>query len=137
MSLRSFRAIRNKVIAKPKAWTEADIVATARQLLEEHAQRREEATALANLVCGNCEGSGSMPSTLMPGESLTCFACAGTGKPNDKIQAIPELLPEDHERMWKIEQLLVNYPAYRVAVLGVIKEFFPTMYAERAEAQPS
>ena len=109
------------------AFNEAQIVQIARVLLDEHVAAREAATRQLNAVCGNCTGSGTMPSTLMPGEFVTCFACAGTGQPNDKVQACPEMTPQDNERIWKIGQLL-NGP-HRVAILALIKERYPDLYS--------
>lgn len=127
-----FRSFRTS--PKPRKWDEADTVAIARQLLAEHAKSREEATKAANLVCGNCEGSGNAPSTLMPGQFVQCFACEGTGKPNDKMQALPPLSAEDNERIWKIGRLLKG--PHGGAVLAVVREHFPEMYRD-AEAVPS
>lgn len=129
-----FRSFGARTLGTPKNWSEAEVVTVARQLLAEHAQSREEATKAANLVCGNCEGSGNAPSTLMPGEFVTCFACEGTGKPNEKMLALPALSPQDNERIWKIGRLLKG--KHGAAVLAVVKEHFPEMYRE-TETVPS
>lgn len=126
MSARDFRSLGKPKLAR-KVWSEAEIVAIARQLLNEHAASREAATKAANLVCGVCKGACFVPSTLMPGETLACYACEGTGKPNDKAVNLPALGPEDHERIWKIGQLLKG--PHRFAVLQVIKEAMPDMYS--------
>lgn len=109
-------------------WTEAQVVSVARQLLEEHAAAREAAALAVNRVCGNCEGAGTMASTLVPGEVTKCWACEGTGKPTDKIQSLPELTPQDHERMWKLSRLVQG--EHGQAVLAVIRETFPDLYRE-------
>lgn len=113
------------------------VMQVARMLLEEHAQSREEATRAQNLVCGNCAGAGQVKSTLADA-MIACYACEGTGKPNDKIQALPELTAEDNERLWKLRQLLVKYPKQRGAVLSLIREYFPDMYRDgTAEGAPN
>jgi hypothetical protein len=134
MSVHAFKSYRPQN-GQQRDWTAQEVVAIARQLLEEHAAAREAATKAANLVCGNCQGSGRMPSTLMPGETLMCFACTGSGKPNEAVQALPDLTEEDRLRMWKIGQLLKG--KHRVAVLAVVREYFPEMYRADTEAQPS
>lgn len=133
-----FRSFGAKPLnGQKRIWSEEEVLLTARQLLEEHAASREAATAQHNLVCGNCRGAGNTPSTLMPGEVVTCFACAGSGKPNDAVQALPELSPEDNERMWQLRQLLVNFPKYRPALLALYREAFPLMYRDGSEGQPN
>ena len=111
---------------KPRHWSEAEVVATAKQLLTEHIERRIEATKAANLVCGLCEGTGKEASTLMPGERVPCHACEGTGQPNEHSIACPEFTAEDNERLWKIGQLLKG--PHRLAVLQVVKEVYPELY---------
>ena len=109
-------------------WTKEKVVSIARQLLEEHAAAREAATLAANRVCGNCSGSGNVDSLLMPGELTKCWACAGTGQPNDKITSLPELTPQDNERMWKLSRLVQS--EHGAAVLKLIRETFPEMYRD-------
>ena len=123
-----FRSFGPKSTAKvkPRHWSEAEVVTLAKVLLTEHVERRIEATKSANLVCGNCDGTGKEASTLMPGELVTCHACEGTGKPNEHSIACPEFTHEDNERLWKISQLLQG--PHRVAVLQVVKEVYPEIY---------
>jgi 1,4-dihydroxy-2-naphthoyl-CoA synthase len=97
---------------------------------------REAATKQLNQVCGNCSGAGNVGSTLMPGESVKCFACDGTGKPNDKVQSLPELNDEDKLRIWKLQQLLEKYPKSRLAIVSLIREQFPDMY-QGADGAPN
>lgn len=113
---------------KRVSFNEAETVAIAKQLLEEHATAREAATQQLNAVCGNCQGAGNVASTLMPGQTTPCWACDGTGKPNDKVQSLPELSEEDNLRIWKIGQLLKG--PHRAAIVALIREQFPTMYAD-------
>ena len=122
---RSFRSAPVKV-----AFTKDDVVRVARQLLEEHALAREAATRQANSVCGNCTGAGEVASILMPELMAKCWACEGTGKPNDKMVALPELTAEDNHRLWKLNRLLTGYPESRVELLAVIREYFPEMYRD-------
>lgn len=105
--------------------TEAEIVAIARQLLEEHAASREAATAAFNLTCGACQGSGRAHSEIAGGVT-TCWACGGDGKPNDRIKSLPALETADHERLYKIGQLLKG--PHRVAVLKLIREYMPDLF---------
>lgn len=105
--------------------TEADIVAIARELLEEHAASREAATKAHNLTCGACQGSGQAHSEIAGGQT-TCWACGGDGKPNDRIASLPALAPIDHERLYKLGQLLRS--PHRVAVLQVIREYMPDLF---------
>ena len=105
------------------------VIEVARELLAEHAASREAATKAENLVCGNCAGAGQVKSTLAD-LFVSCFACEGTGKPNDKIQALPDLTHEDRERLWKLRQLLLKYPKQRSEVLGLIRASFPDMYRD-------
>ena len=111
--------------------TEADIVAIARDLLEEHAASREAATEANNLVCGNCQGDGNAFSEIA-GEMTRCWACEGTGQPNDKVQSLPALSPVDHERLYKLGRLLAG--PHRVAVLGVIREYVPDLFKSEGAA---
>jgi len=126
MSARDFRSLKSNP-AKVQ-WTEAQVVDVARQLLEEHAAAREAATLAANRVCGNCSGSGNVDSLLMPGTLTKCWACDGTGQPNDKITSLPELTPQDNERMWKLSRLVQS--EHGGAVLKLIREQFPSMYQD-------
>lgn len=121
-----FRSYGAKPSAKPRSWSEAEVVTLAKQLLAEHTARRIEATKAANLVCGQCEGTGKTASTLMPGELVTCFACQGTAQPNEHSIACPEFTHEDNERLWKIQQLLKG--PHKLAVLQVVKETYPDLY---------
>lgn len=105
--------------------TEAEIVAIARQLLEEHAASREAATKALNLTCGACQGSGQAHSDIAGGVT-TCWACGGNGKPNDRISSLPALEPVDDERIYKLGRLLAG--PHRVAVLKVIREYMPDLF---------
>lgn len=133
MSARTFRSIKSTPVKV--SFSEEQVLAIARTLMEEHAAAREAATRQANMVCGNCKGAGNVASTLMPGQSLTCFACEGTGKPNDKVQSLPELTADDNERIWKIGQLLKG--PHRVAVAAMIREYFTQMYDDGSEGAPN
>lgn len=127
---RSLANTRARVNGVVKQWSEAEHVHIARELLTEHAAAREAAMRAANQVCATCIGAGTVASQLAPGLSVTCWACDGTGQPNDKMAiAVPQLGPEDNERLWKIGRLLEG--PHRVAVLAVVREFFPDLYAEK------
>lgn len=112
--------------------TEAEIVAIARQLLEEHAASREAATKAHNLTCGACQGSGQAHSEIAGGVT-TCWACGGDGKPNDRIQALPALETADHDRIYKLGRLLAG--PHRVAVLQLIREYMPDLF--KSEGAPN
>jgi hypothetical protein len=118
MSAREFKSLQ-----RPP--TEGEIVAIARQLLEEHAASRKAATDANNLVCGNCQGSGNAFSDIAQ-QITRCWACEGTGQPNDKITSLPALEHADHERIWKLGQLLQG--PHRVAVLAIVREFMPDLF---------
>lgn len=127
---RSLANTRARVDGVVKQWTEAEHVHIARELLTEHAAAREAAMRAANQVCATCTGAGVVASTVMAGHTVTCFACEGTGKPGEKAAiAIPAMTPQDDERIWKIGRLLEG--PHRVAVLAVVREFFPDLYAEK------
>lgn len=125
---REFRSLGNRPNPAKfrKAWSEADVVQIARDLMREHTEARNKAIAEANVVCGGCQGSGRAASVLMPGETVPCVPCEGTGKPNEQTASMPALGPDDKERMWKIEQLLKG--PHRIAVVRVIKEAMPDLY---------
>lgn len=107
--------------------SEAEIVAIARQLLEEHAASREAATQAHNVVCGNCQGSGTAYSEIAQ-QDTRCWACQGTGQPNDKIQSLPALEQADHERLYKIQRLLMG--PHRAAVLQLLRDYMPDLYRQ-------
>lgn len=122
-----FRSLGKPSPAKiRKSWNEAEVVAIAQELLTEHAAARAKAIAEANVVCGGCAGTGKANSILMPGETVPCVPCNGTGQPNEQTASMPALGPDDRERMWKIEQLLKG--PHRLAVVQVIKAAMPDLY---------
>ena len=129
MSGRAFRSFPSTPVKAE--FGEARIVGIARQLLDEHVAAREAATLAINQVCGNCKGSGRTEATIIVSSegpfTVPCYACEGTGKPNDKVQACPDMTPQDNERIWKIGQLLKG--KHRVAILALIKERYPEMYS--------
>lgn len=116
---------------KPPAPTESDVVAAARQLLEEHAASREAATKAANMVCGACQGSGQAHSEIAGGVMI-CWACGGNGQPNDRITSLPALDSHDRERLYKLQWLLCG--PHRSVVLKVIQEFMPDLYKTEGQA---
>lgn len=115
-----------KVNGHAKNWTEAEVIAITRRLMQEFVEARQAAIDAENVVCGNCKGSGQVPSTLMPGETLNCFACEGSGKPNDKVQSVPALTAEDNERLWKLGRLLRG--PYGASLIPIVREFAPDLY---------
>jgi hypothetical protein len=134
MSGREFRSFPSAPqAAKAGVFSEESVLAAARQLLAEHAAAREAAALAENQVCGSCKGVGTLPSTLMPGEVTKCWACEGSGKPNDKIQSMPALTEEDNLRIYKLGRLFENFPQYRTSLLALVRETFPSMYASAVD----
>lgn len=132
MSNRDFRSFGSSPRSvNPRNWNEAEVVAIAQALMLEHAEARQKAITEANLVCGECAGTGVTKSVLMPGEVVPCIPCTGTGQPNEHAASMPALTHDDHTRMWKIGQLLKG--RHRVAVLQVIKEAMPELYKDAPE----
>lgn len=133
MSSKAFRSFKTTPTLVRSSFSEEQVLTVARQLLEEHAASREAATKQLNAVCGNCQGSGTVASTIAAGHSTQCWACEGTGKPNDQAPTIiPEFTDEDNLRIWKIGQLLKG--KHRLAVVALVREYFPDMYAGREVA---
>ena len=118
MSARAFKSI-------PTYPPEAQIVALATQLLEDHAASREAATKAANLVCGACQGGKTCHSEIAGGV-VECWACGGTGAANDKITSLPALAAPDHERLYQLMQLLKG--PHGTAVLAVVREYMPDLF---------
>lgn len=126
-----FRSFASKPVKV--SFTDEQVLNAARELLDEHEASREAATLEVNQVCGACKGSGVTASTLMVGESMKCYACEGSGKPNATVQSLPQLTQEDHLRIWKLTRLVESYPKCRPALLALIKERFPDMYRDGSE----